>query len=275
MEAFTEILGFLFVLIIGTILYSIPILCIYLVLKKIYNRDKKIYDLLKETLKSKKRIILISLSGFLFLIYTSVFFWQKSLSPIPQKDDVNRLVMGKLAYDIQDTMKVGNLSRATVSITKALNDSILFSSLNSTHFTTKEVKVSSKVKVVLLDPSDKQNFSINPLNTEEQFVDDTTNTIWLWNIVPLRSGENDLLLRATVNVITDLGETPRDIPIFEKKVTVQASPFKATNQFFQDNWQWIAGTILIPLLLWGYKRIKTKKKKPVTVTGFGGHVKSK
>ena len=126
------------------------------------------------------------------------------------------LVRGKIAYNVKDSMKVGSQYKAVVGITKALNDSILFLNLDSTKFKVEEIKISSRVRVTLLDPSNNKNFNIVALNTEEQLVDTASNTIWSWNINPLQSGKNTLILRANVKVFSDLGETSKDITVFKK-----------------------------------------------------------
>jgi hypothetical protein len=54
-------------------------------------------------------------------------------SAIDQNADghfIDDIVAGKLAYNIPDTMRVGSSYRATVSYTKALNESILFFNLD-------------------------------------------------------------------------------------------------------------------------------------------------
>jgi len=178
----------------------------------------------------------------------------------PQYKSFDELVCGKIGYNLPDTMKVGNQYRGIVTISKALNDSILFMNLDPDNFTSEEIKVSSKIEVSLIDPSNNKNFDIVALNTKEQLVDITSNTIWKWEITPLKSGRNKIILRATVKVITDLGETPKDIPVFEKIITVQTSPILTFEQFLGNNWQWLGGTIIIPILIWRFQILKKKKK---------------
>jgi len=273
MNSITDILiGNLFLL-IGVAITGIIVLTLYLTYLKLKDKSKDYKELLKLTFKGNKKIIQLSLVSLVLFIEIIIFFLPAIYKADSKFDygfgrwdipsEMERLVRGKIGYDIPDTMKVGNQYKTTVSISKSLNDSILFLNIDSSGFTTEEIKVSSKVKVSLIDPTLNKNFDIVPLSTEEQLVDVTSNTIWLWNITPLRMGKNELLLRATVKVISDLGETPKDIPVFEKIITVQASPIFAIGQFLGDNWQWIAGTMIIPLLIWRYNK---RKKKRVTKT---------
>lgn len=170
------------------------------------------------------------------------------------------LVKGKIAYDIPDTMEISKSYKAIATISKSQNDSILFQNIDSTGFEIESIKVSSRVKMFLIDPTGNQNFQITSLNTDEQLVDDSTNTIWKWNIIPLRSGENELFLRTTVKILDDLGENYKDISVFEKHIIVNASIVVVTKQFIGDYWQWLSTVIFIPLIIWGYKKFLFRKK---------------
>jgi hypothetical protein len=178
-----------------------------------------------------------------------------------EESAIDKLVTGKLAYSIPDTMKVGKVYKAVVSATEALNDSILFMNLDSSEFIKKEIKIFSKVKASLIDPSNGKKFTIMALNSEEQFVDATSNTTWAWNITPIKKGENELMLRVTVKILSYVGEVQKDVPVFEKTILVKASPLVTIKAFFINYWQWIFGTILIPFVIWFFKTGKEKKKR--------------
>lgn len=184
---------------------------------------------------------------------------------------VDHLVKGMMAYKIPDTMQIEHSYNAIASITKALNDRVLFHRIDSTDFIKEEIRVSSRVKVTLIDPSGNKNFDITALNTEEQLVDDSTNTVWRWNIKPKRGGESELVLRATVKILDRLGENYKDIDVFEKTIKVKASAFVQTKQFVSDNWKWLMTACVIPLIIWGYKKLSARKngaaKRPLI--GFG------
>lgn len=167
------------------------------------------------------------------------------------KDDVDELVRGKLAYYIPVTMRVDSSYRVTAAITKSLNDSTLLLSFKQGDFETYEVMVTSKVKVVLIDPSPVSDkcFSIDSLSTAEQTVDTISSRAWSWQVKPLISGKNQLLLRATVKVKDTYGEGSKDIPIFEKTVEVPVAPLFTLSTFIGKYWQWLSG-LLLPFPIW-------------------------
>ena len=233
-------------------------------------------------LKILKVILYTSLTIFLilFLFIISILLFRSSgdtsgdmsmLDKSALTKNVDQLVRGLIAYNVPDTMEVAKDYKTIVSITKAINDSILFQDLDSAGFAQEEINVASRVKMVLIDPTGNENFYITNLSTEEQLVDDKTNTIWRWNVRPKRSGENELVLRATVKILDRLGENDKDIKVFEKRIKVKAAVIFTIKQFLGDYWQWLTSVCIIPLLIWVYKslsEVKKKKDKPIRTIGF-------
>ncbi|MCL1938421.1 MAG: hypothetical protein FWF52_08520 [Candidatus Azobacteroides sp.] len=173
---------------------------------------------------------------------------------------LDKLVKGRIAYEVPDTMNVGKNYNATVIITKAMNDSILFENFHQGNFQKEEIRVSTRVKVVLIDPTEN-NFDITSLSTVEQLVDDSTNTVWKWNIIPKQGGDNVLVLRVTVKVLDQLGENYKDIKVFEKTIKVHTPILTRLKQFIGNYWQWLSTVIVIPLDIWGYKILSNRRKK--------------
>ena len=178
----------------------------------------------------------------------------------PKPDKLDELVKGKIAYEVPDTMNMGENYKATVIITKAMNDSVLFQDFDTSDFQREEIKVSSLVKVLLIDPTE-ESFNITALNTAEQLVDDSTNTVWKWNITPKRGGDNELVLRVTAKILNQLGENYKDVKVFEKTIKVNAPVLTRIKQFVGDYWQWLSTAVVIPLIVWGYKTLSNRRKK--------------
>jgi len=200
----------------------------------------------------------------LLFVSASVFLFNSCASSMsPDEDNVDGLVRGLIAYNIPDTMEIERNYKATVSITKALNDSILFEDLNRKEFLHEEIRISSRVKVILIDPTGFKNFEITTLNTEEQLVDDSSNTVWNWNIIPIRGGENELIVRASVKILNNLGENYKDITVFEKTIKVKTSALVSIKHFFSKYWQWLTTVCFIPLIIWSYKKFTERNKKGI------------
>lgn len=208
-----------------------------------------------------RRLTYSILSVILFLLFSaySLFLIPKGSSENIPKDNLEQLVKGKIAYDIPDTMRLEQDYRAIVSITQAQSDSILLEGLNSTDFEIERITISSRVKASLVDPTNI-NFDINPLSSEEQLVDDSTNTTWRWNIRPRKSGNNVLMLKVSIKVKNRIGETPKDILVFDKPFFVESSITTEAKNIFGDYWQWFTTVLIIPIFLWLRNIYITRKK---------------
>ena len=93
------------------------------------------FSLVKSLVQKRinRHLIFSIASIFAFLVFSAfefTFFLPKG-APQKPEDTIDRLVMGKIAYDIPDTMKLEQDYRAVVSITQAQNDSVLLDGLNS------------------------------------------------------------------------------------------------------------------------------------------------
>jgi len=183
----------------------------------------------------------------------------KDAVPRDSNGVIDGIVKGKIGYDIPETMNVGKNYNAIVTVSKSQNDSILFKNLEEVNFKREQISISSRVKIVLLDPINGKNFTITPLNTEEQLVDAKTNTVWRWNIEPKKVGENHLILRTTVKIKDRLGENYRDVEVFEKSITVEITIAKRISLFFGAYWQFLLSVIILPFGIWVYKKLKAQK----------------
>jgi hypothetical protein len=212
---------------------------------------------------------LIAVTSFIATILLFILLTSFDKKPDIRQNLLDALVKGKMAYDIPTEMKVGDTYDATVSITKSLNDSILFSTLDTLNFTKQEIRVSSRVKVLLIDPR-SDYFKIMNLNTDEQLVDDSSNTIWKWKITPLEPGHNKIVVRVSARILNNIGDNYKDIPVFEQTIVVTSTIPKAVWHFIKTYWYIVAfilTAILFPTVKWLWKvyssrREKKKNKRP-------------
>lgn len=154
-----------------------------------------------------------------------------------------KMCKGLIAYEIPDTMEIEKFYKITALVSKTLKDSILFKNFKKENFKYNEVNLTSKIKLNLIDPTDNKNFEIKSLSSEEQIIDDTTNTIWNWNVKPISSGENEIILMATIKLHSKNGENSRDVPVYFKKIKVKINIITSIIQFIRNNWQWSVGGI--------------------------------
>jgi hypothetical protein len=172
---------------------------------------------------------------------------------------------GKIAYNLPEKMQLEVDTTVVVAISKSSLNSILSEDIDTTEFKIKEIKVATRMKANLLDPT-KINFVITPLSTDEQTLDDSSSTIWKFDVKPIRSGKNPLVLTATIRTTTSLGETYRDVPVFEQAILVESSPTVSLRLFVINNWQWLMTALVLPFGIWIYTHTAkgTADRKPIT-----------
>lgn len=250
------------------LIITIPVLILYSLLYWLTELDDSYFKILKIVFTRKRHIIsILSISFVIFLVigFVSVFrFGNLQMPHAIRPDPVEEMLKGKIAYNIPDTMEVENHYKGTAAVTKALNDSILFLDLDSAHFHVEEIKVSSRIKITLIDPTG-ENFVIKSLNTEEQVVDTISNTVWRWNIQPIKHGENELMLSATIKVFDRLENGYKDISVLNKTIIVNASFTKVAAMYISNNQEWliplIVTTLIIPIFYWFRNFFKNRNGK--------------
>ena len=173
--------------------------------------------------------------------------------------NADELVRAKLAYHIPDTMQVGERYIADLSITKAMSNGVLlygFPNKKIADFKLVDsILVSSRVMVSLIDPIGG-NFYIKPVSTEQQLVNDKSNTVWKWYVVPTAGGENPLELKVSTQIMDKFGTDYLDIPVYSGTIKVKSNYWYSTKEFAGQNWQILLTAILIPLITFAYNLIK-------------------
>lgn len=176
--------------------------------------------------------------------------------------------IGKLAYSIPDKMKVGKFYTITLRITKENNVQQLIVgeskiSINDTTIkstiTLENVRVSSVMSAEVV--GEEEAFEIRALSTELQNIEDVGYTEWQWSIKPKKSGAKFLKMVVKVRINTDGEQLYKDIKVYEGKINIELNAGFSIWGFITQYWQWIMTTIIIPLIVWFWKKREDKKKK--------------
>jgi hypothetical protein len=98
--------------------------------------------------------------------------------------------------------------------------------------------------------ADEEDFSIKVLSNLDQYVREAQVARWDFDVVPRRSGDRVLRILVTMRLQVEGKDEVVDIESYERQVVVQVAPIRATANFLGHNWQWIAGTIVVPMFVW-------------------------
>lgn len=174
---------------------------------------------------------------------------------------------GTMAYSVPEEMKVGNTYNIKLRISKDNNKIQLINGDRDITISDTSIKSIVTIESIRVEPimsaqlvSDEKSFEIKSLSTEVQNIEESGYTEWQWLIKPLKGGENFLKLVVKVRVKEDGQEFYKDITVFDKKIPVKSNTIFTVKSFLSQYWQWIMTTIIIPLIIWFYKKRSEDKK---------------
>ena len=163
-------------------------------------------------------------------------------------------LMGVVAYYIPDTMKVNVEYIASIRISKELSRDILIGFIDSSSVISKQIRVGERMEVKLVETNSSiENFKITALSSGIQNIEnDSSYTTWEWSIRPVKCGVHKLKM---IVVIKGDGFT-KDIPVYENSIFIKSSPVFTIETFFVNNWQYMLSTIIIPFIIFLWRKRK-------------------
>jgi pSer/pThr/pTyr-binding forkhead associated (FHA) protein len=152
------------------------------------------------------------------------------------------VVDGRLLFNPPDTMRQGAAKRVEVAIARSLNlDHVLRDRLRGPGEPQIETISTSPFMAVRLTGIAFSVSRLTPVETEEQLVAPTAR--WEFDVLPLRSGEHQLLLSVTLRIpFAGRSDERIAVPVLERTIKVRVDPVYGGKQFVGKNWQWIAAT---------------------------------
>jgi hypothetical protein len=182
------------------------------------------------------------------------------------RETLSTLTIGQYVFNPPKEMTVGEKERIEVRISEDIAADLTKDLKGrGTPQIDKSIEVGTFMKVRLCcgPPGHGHPFDIVPLNEAEQVVADNRITEWAFDVTPRESGNQKLQLIITVRIkLSGMDEEKKDHPVIEKTIHVKVNVWRWTKEFFSNNWQWLAGTIIIPLIVfvWRYYRNQSKSK---------------
>jgi len=104
-------------------------------------------------------------------------------------------------------------------------------------------------------------FEITALTPTRQPVSRAAPTEWRWNARARESGKHDLHLTINAIITVDGERFPRSLDVLKREIEVEITAPQRVALFVQANWQWLAGTIVIPMALWFWTSRRSSNKK--------------
>ncbi len=114
------------------------------------------------------------------------------------------------------------------------------------------IQVSDRMEARLSGP----NFEITAITPELQAVTGTAVTAWKWDVKPKSEGQQILHLTLSVLINVDGKSTTRAIRTFDKQIEIEVTPVQRVVWFLKAYWPVLFTAIVIPVLVWLWKRRK-------------------
>ena len=149
---------------------------------------------------------------------------------------LQNLKKGFFLLKIPDIMQLGVSKRVVASIAESLK-------LLEEKYPVpviKEIAINQSMQLKLAG----EHFKIEGPNDEPQIMNDANIAKWNWDITPLKSGKQHLILNISIKNLVATGNETQDWPIEERIIDVQINPAYTLKRFFINNWQWLIGTVI-------------------------------
>ncbi len=178
------------------------------------------------------------------------------------EDELEKLTPGPILFNPPQEMTVGVKERIELRIAKTITEDLTLGLKGRGVPQIEEIKVGTFMKAHLTG----DNFDVKALSHEEQIVAGAGFTQWDWDVMPLKSGIQSLLLTITVRIkIPNYGEERKDYPVFEKQIKVKVNPIYSIINFIKSYWQWIVSTIIGSGIIGLFAKWRKNSKKEASM----------
>jgi hypothetical protein len=182
--------------------------------------------------------------------------YEKKVQPNDTSYQNINIKIGDIIYTIDNEMIVGEKSIVEMTLSFDMDIKKIIKNVKTfqnKNLHNEKIRMSHVMISKLIDPSGN-NFIIVPITSERQLIEKNNYTLWKWYITPLVKGENELIL--TVDII--IHDNQKTIEVFNGYINVISNDTIITNiiKFLGNNWKWLLSTLLIPLIIFFYKKEK-------------------
>lgn len=169
-----------------------------------------------------------SFGTFLSLTGIIISFSKKPKNICTNSNELQRIVNQRINYYLPDYMQTEESYYVAAALTNTQCYNLLSGDDDSTKMKMNRNGDSFQVSVSLNDPT-KSNFIIVSLSRQDKAIEHNISASWKWKIVPLKEGNNDIILKVRVKNQCSCDSIQKDI-CFIKTINVQPSLFTKAKQ---------------------------------------------
>jgi len=161
-------------------------------------------------------------------------------------------VQGRIAFNTPERMQYGDSRSIALVASPAMDADTLSAELRRRIGNADPVEIASLQIAPLMEArlEGAPAFEITALTPVQQPVSRSPPTEWRWTVRAAQTGRHQLHL--TINaIITVAGERyPRSLDVLNRDIEVEITAGQRIGMFLGANWQWLLGTVVIPLAVW-------------------------
>jgi len=175
---------------------------------------------------------------------------------------LRELVVGRIAFNIPERMQFRETRAVAVIGSPSLDANALGAELRQRIGGKDPIAFAGLQMAALMEArlDGASAFAVAPLTATRQPVSRNAPTEWRWNVRAEEAGRHALNLTMDA-IITFEGERfPRSVNVLKREIDVEISPAQRLGLFVEGNWQWLAGTVLIPLGVWLWNRKRPNRQ---------------
>ena len=154
------------------------------------------------------------------------------------EDELKKLAPGQILFNPPKKMRVGVRERVEVRISKNITEDLSNGLKGRGEPQIENVEVGDFMKVSLTG----DNFDIKPLSEEDQVVPDEDFTMWEYDVIPNKFGNQILQLEIIVRIKIPGGEEYYCHPVLERDINVKVNPIYSITHL---DWKWIIGIVIV------------------------------
>lgn len=167
-------------------------------------------------------------------------------------------VMGQIAYNNPDYLIVGRPCTFEIRLSKNREINIKKDFEGKGSIKVDTLELTSRVRVKLISSDD---VIIEPIEPEEQALDNESFTIWTWNVIAQSVGTKNFKVRIGLANIDKIDPSlPKFVPGKSFDITTKANLSYSVGNFIKTNWQWIISTLLLPIFIFFLNNFIRKNK---------------
>jgi hypothetical protein len=176
---------------------------------------------------------------------------------------LGELVQGRIAFNTPERMQYGDSRSIALVASPSMDADTLSSELRNRIGRADPVEVATLQIAPLMEArlEGAPAFEVTALTPVQQPVSRSAPTEWRWTVRAAQTGRHQLHL--TINAIITVGgeRYPRSLDVLNRDIDVDITAGQRIGMFLGTNWQWLVGTVVIPLAVWLWSKRRTPPRR--------------